>query len=38
MIVCGLIVAAFTVGVWWVIETRSAAPPPPQVTMPGSSQ
>jgi hypothetical protein len=35
MILCGLVVVAVAVGVWWVVEFRSAPPPPPQVVMPG---
>jgi len=34
MIVCAGLVLAFAVAVWWVVEVRSAPPPPPQVTMP----
>jgi len=38
MIVCGVIVAVFAVAIWWVVEIRSAPPPPPQVTMPGAGK
>jgi len=35
MIVCAFIVAAVAVAIWFVVEIRSAPPPPPRVTLPG---
>jgi hypothetical protein len=37
LIVCALVVALFAVSVGWFVEVRSAAPPPPQVVMPGTT-
>jgi hypothetical protein len=35
MILSGLIVAGFAVGIWAYIAHRSAAPEPPKVELPG---
>jgi len=37
MVVCAVCVALFAVGIWGYIERRSAAPPPPQVELPGAA-
>ena len=36
MVCCALFVLLFAAGVWGYIEWRSAAPPPPQVAVPGT--
>jgi hypothetical protein len=34
MIVCAIVAAVLAIGVWWIVEIRSAPPPVPKVALP----